>query len=73
MIFLSLIRKMWSTCFTDLILIGKILFFPFFVMFSILFMPFYVIELVFIDSFLIIYVLLCKDRDMASLFRFLWD
>lgn len=61
MLMFSFVAMAWEEIFGCLITFGKILMFPFFVVFSILMLPFAFVEFFFIDTIVFLLLLLTED------------
>lgn len=66
------IKTVWKDMFEDLRFIGKVLFFPFFIVFSIVALPAVLFEFAIIDLFVFLYLALSKEdspKDFIDLMR----
>lgn len=66
---ISLCILAWKELFCDLILLGKIVMFPFFAFVTISLFLVGIVELVSVDIGVILFILFSKDKDWGSL----WD
>lgn len=73
MIMFTFVRIAWEEIFSSLITFGKILMFPFLVIFSILIFPFAFIEFFTIDIMVFLFLLLSKNDSPKDFIDFIKD
>ena len=73
MVMFAFARIVWKEVFANLILFGKILLFPFFIVATIALGIFGILEFFIFDIWIVLFELLSKDRDIKGLIKCWWD
>ena len=69
---MALAWAMWKEIFADLVLVGKILFFPLLAFFTVAMLPVAIVELLAVDSIVMLILAFCKSISTKDLFEFLF-
>lgn len=69
---MAIVWNMWKEIFTDLVLVGKILFFPCFALFSVAMIPMALVEFLIVDVIVMLLLALSKTSSPKDLIEFLF-